>query len=405
MRRSWISFLFCALTTISGLSSAWGQTLLSMPTYRAVASEASDTWYILDSKWGFVSRFNLALSERLSGCDKAEGASLSALLALAPNRFGLNSAKALQALDACQPGLHSGSGAVVSQSEWLALMGAPLPTTLEKARAIAFRGAGLANDYDSAFWNADTQPSAGENARDVFTWGPARATVVDGCYIQKIVRRMTESVEGREALDRAFQEIPDGLSLLRTTRCQVARAAFTAFGADVTRRDSFRRAFNWLGAEPAARSAYDGVFLGPGGPWADRMASLYQVWAAAGRQPTEIDFAMFLELARGTPRLQPAQIAARAERLKAADPNPGAGRLAYINAMTYTNSASRSFGRGRMMSYVIDSIGEPHLAPADLMAWAEHSRNRASDVGLADTPYTPCEILPMLPSCPRGAQP
>lgn len=387
-------------TMLSGASSA--QTLLRQPAYRATADGPLQPWYVLDSKWGFVARFNLALADRLRNCAVADGDALSATLEIAPNRFGPVSRRALDALAACAPELRVSTEGSVGVADWRAIApGAALPTPMEKARAISYPGAGLASDYDDAFWNEDAAPSAGEAAQEVFTWGPAKATVVDGCFVQRVVRRVLTTPSGQAAVDRAFVENRGDLALLMEAGCASSGAAMAPIYADPVRREAFVLAVRALGSTDDGRAAYDGEYLGTDGPWARRIRAYYAVYAGARRAPTETDFAMFLELARGAPALSASDVAARTALVRSARGAPALARMALIDALSFASPAARSFARGRLMAYVIDGVGDAGLDAADLAAWAVHGRVRASDVGLDERPYLPCDVIPDVPGC-RG---
>lgn len=370
--------------------------LVRRPHYTEVGEDR--WWTVIDSRWGYVSRFNLALADRLAACAGEEPASQAAILRLAPNRFGAVAEESLRLLGTCEPRAVGNwrAGQPVTVALWRTIAPlSPLPTTIEKARAVTFRGSGIAYDYDVAYWTADAPREAAEPLREIFIWGPSRASVVDGCFVQRIVRSLDESPAGREVLERSFLEIPAGLAALRSRTCPANLATVQ----DETNRRQFRLALTRLGSTALGRQAYDSAYLGVGGPWAGKINRLYRIYQAADLRPTETDFAMFLELARGS-LLPEARVGPIGRGLKKASPEtPAQARRILASLLAPAGVATRDYELGRAVSYYIDGIGAANLSAEELGAWQRHSRLKASDVGLGEQAYLPCDMVQGIPGC------
>jgi hypothetical protein len=384
-------------------SAAVAEVILKQATYPVEREGERANALLIDSRWGFIQRFNTALVEQLQQCNKDDVQATTALLELGPHRFGENSLKAISYLKDCRPDINASiiEADQVSRELWTAVAPATtLPSVIEKAKAIAFAGAGPnARDYNLAFWNADARPELGEDPREVFTWGPAKATVVDGCFVQKILRTVAAKPNGSELLTTAFAQDPEALSIFLDASCDNKGAAFIKLGRDISRRNLTAKAFEFLGNNPVVRDAYDETYLRKGGPWFNRINDYYLLYKEADIQATETDFAFILELARGTP-LPLAEFAARAAKIRGSKPStPAEVRRGIVGLMKFSSPASRKFVQGRMVSYFIDGFGEDKLSGDEISAWRDHSRIRASNVGLSDEPFTPCEILPDLTIC------
>src|SRR5690606_4922912 len=128
--------------------------LISLPSYPA-AGEAR-RWRINDSQWGYIARFDAALAERLSACSDAEGR-VAAALRLFPHRFTIDSIHGLEQLEACDPHARFGAGnGEVTVAAWTYVTGgAPLPSVMERARAIVFRRSADTPDYDMTLWDLE----------------------------------------------------------------------------------------------------------------------------------------------------------------------------------------------------------------------------------------------------------
>jgi hypothetical protein len=402
MRSMKLVSALCAAVVATVDVPAFAQDILAPLVRRPHYSEEGvDRWWtVIDSRWGFVTRFNLALADSLDGCAGVDASRQAAIIRLAPNRFGSVAEEGLQILGSCDAKKIGDwrPGQPVTVGLWRRVApDQPLPTTIEKSRALNFRGAGIATDYDVAYWTADAPLEAAEPLREVFVWGPSRASVVDGCYVQRIIRTMANSSAGRSALEQSFNRLPDALASLRTRKCPADLGTFQN-DAD---KQAFRNAIMRVGATIAGREAYDAAYLGTGGPWAVKLARLYRIYQAADLKPTETDFAMFLELARGTP-LPESRVEALTRALRQAAPaSPAQARRALAHLLAPVTEAVRDYELGRSVSYYIDEIGQESLSFEELASWQRHGRVKASDVGLTESPYLPCDLVQELSDCTR----
>ncbi len=203
--------------TAPAAARAQSGTILLRPEYAP-----GRQWPIVDSRWGFVARFNVALADRLDACGKEDEMRQAALIRLALHRFGGVAEKGLELLATCDPKHMRDwrAGGPVTITLWGAIASeAGLPTVLKRTRAIAFRGAGLAADYDIAFWSADAPREADEPLGEVFIWGPSRASVASGCYVQRIVREIAARPGEVAMLVAVFADVPEGLEAMRMRSC------------------------------------------------------------------------------------------------------------------------------------------------------------------------------------------
>jgi hypothetical protein len=379
------------------------ETIVRVPIHLADenGNPVTRTFVIIDSKWGFIPKINLALAKAVSRCiasepSQSEEAGLPELLALAPQRFGDNSIRAVAVARSC--GVLPAASAdrlIFSDSDWKALLpNDPIPTVAQRSWAISLRGAGRSSDYDGVAFEVSGGPGDVERQYNM-QWGPGRATLDDGCYVQRILRDYGANELGQHQIKVAFAENQSLLELLDAP-CGTQTDALKTALADDTLREGISVALSTLARDPALRAAYDRAYLGVEGAWTARIGDYYKLYARAGLRPTQVDYAFFIELARSSRRLTENEISNRATRLKVLNPiDPASGRRALLSFM----ASPGEFLRGRAVAYWIDGVGEVNLTPDEKKDWIAHSRTRASDLGLTEEGFFPCHLLPRLREC------
>jgi len=399
--------------------------LIKAPAYKDLDG-VSKTFLLIDSKWGYISPFNIALASELRSCTKpsatAEEASdlegtsdLPELLELSPNRFGVAAVAAIDALRKCEglPATDTVIEKQVNEADWRRLLPeTPLPSVYARARTIAFRGAGRTSDYDGIVVGSSSravsivaEPALSATASAtpvpaiVLTWGPALAQTIEGCYVQRILARYYQTDGGAERYKTIFTDEAALGELLRAPCDPTNRDQLSAALQAADEKGVLKGLFADLATDAALRRAYDDAYLSESGPWKSRLTSFYKLYREAGYTPTEIDFAYFLDMARG---VIPDKKIDQALRQKFSTQGKGTAsqrRRVLFDLLSFQIPEQKRFLLGRSVSYWIDDVSETGLSLEERTAWLTHSRVRASDVGLTDQTFYPCEILPSLNEC------
>lgn len=426
--------LLCSMSPFDS-TMAWAQ-LIRAPTYEG-SDGVSKTFLLIDSKWGYISPFNVALASRLRECKDPSAMTedvrdLPELLELSPNRFGEAATTALITLRKCRslPATNGDSEKQVSDLDWQDLLpNTALPSIYMRARAIAFRGAGRTSDYDgitlaappfslgpevaspstpAATTSVTLTPPVSTPSMPVLTWGPALAQTTEGCYVQRILISYSQTSGGAKRLDAIFSDDSDAagdrnknLKDLLLSPCSSANSApLAAALQEAEERGVLKGFFADLATDPILRSTYDDAYLGDTGPWTLRLNSFYKLYQDAGYTPTEIDFAYFLDLLRGVIPKKKIDATLLKRFRSEGKLSPAKRRHLLFDLLSFRVVEQKNFLLGRAVSYWIDEDGEKGLPPDEKTAWLAHSRVRASDVGLSDqTSYYPCEILKSLERC------
>ena len=401
------------LVAALGLPTPTFAQLLRVPAFTELDAPDAKPFMVIDTKWGFVSQFNRALAQRLRQCGPQAGSSelrdLPELIELTPNRFGERAGAGVAQARRCGilPAMPVERETEVSSRDWGSLLpGKPLPTVLDRSKALAFRGAGRTADFDGVLLRRAVAPGANEGGPPVvhatLVWGPAAAVSDEGCYVQKILARYYATGEGRSRLTGVLTGASPLIPLLISDCTTQTKAALSAALVSADDSGDLRGYFADFAADPALRQIYQAAYLGPTGPWARRMVSFYEVYRRAHLKPTEIDFAFFLELARGSPLPADTDSPEIADFTARNYQSNAQARRAFFRLLKL-RPESREFLLGRSVSYWIDASSEAALTQEERVAWVAHSRVKASDVGLSDIPYAACDVLQELAHCKKVA--
>jgi peptidoglycan hydrolase-like protein with peptidoglycan-binding domain len=344
-----------------------------------------------DGKWGYVAQLQEGLNRQAAACgfDPIE----------ADGFYSKKTAAALQAAQAC---LNLPVTPDLTDIAFEHIAGAPAPSAATRARSIVRTLEGT--DYDHMEWNVCTK-WAGDRA-SVMTWGPYGKTLGWGGELLDLLRKLPP-----ETVDRAFREAGaqglDDLMSLRQARAGSkqafpgARALMERICTRKGQKAAWEDAFARLGAEPVVRSTYDEEIWGDGA-WFRKVADrLDASWRKAGLEPTEVDYAFFLDRAIhmgwGSARFKAVDAA-----LETAARAVGPGKLTNAQARFYVSHLVRAKAhpRDRMARDVVFLVdAEEELKP--LMAatpgwpqtwraaWARRSGLKASDAGLSDARAAP----------------
>lgn len=351
-------------------------------------------WTLIDSRYGFVARYSLALARELDACAGADP-SLAAMLRIAPHRVTAATVEALDQYQKCKP--LPGGGAAPAAFDRLAALepGRPPPTVFERARALALRASPLTPDYDRTFWDLTGDGHRRSADPDsLFTWGPWRATAGHGCTLQRVLGRLNDDAETRPPLAAAFDgELLAPLleGLLGNDGCRRAKALLQPLTRDAARSDALQLALAQLATSARVRAIYDDVFYGRGGVRLAPVEAYAAAWKAAGREITEMDAAFFLQRSLQTTKLTNAQV----QRFKAAAATAAAPwQLRRLASRTFNaeTPGARAFQTGYDVAMYIDGA-EGQLDRDEIDAWVAQSRLKAGDVGLQDKPVDICGVF------------
>lgn len=375
-------------------STAFADSVVArLPRYSVGQGDLERTWILVDSRWGYLPRYNLALARRLESCTNADP-STGAIVRIAPERFSATTAEALKVLAACLGTPVANTAAL--ENLFAQLLPEGQPTVLERAHVLASRASPLTPDYDRTFWDMTGDGHRRSADPDsLFTWGPYRATAGQGCTLQTVLVRLAADEQTASALREAFlPETPLLEGLLGVTGCSRARQLLQPLASDPTRRERLQLIFAQLADLARVREVYDQVFYGRNGKRLRRIQEYLAAWKAAGRDVvTEIDFAFFLERSLQYPALEPGAIA----KFAAAVPRgaePWQVRKIASEMFNFPQPGPRSYQSGRDATYFIDGALQRDDR-ADFTAWVAQSRVRAADVGLTDRPFKVCEVMPL----------
>jgi hypothetical protein len=393
-------WLTCAAPAAAGV-------LVRAPAYVNLSAQAR-TWRLTDSNWGFISPLSTAVARELETCKKVDPA-IAGPLQMSPNRLDKASAEALMALRSCRKRWFEKTTPAGAADEklWLKIVGQPVPSTLDRAKVIAFTAAPLTPDYDRTLWDWDR--GSGFTSADpaaIFSWGPYKSTAGHGCTFQRVLSVLAANPTTGPMVREAFAEEGPLLDRLidqsKPDWCAGAATILKPVFDDSERRENFRIIFAKLAGRPEIRAGYDGYFLGPDGYLGRRIARHYDLYARAGLAPTKMDFAYFLDRSLDYPPLTEAQIAELSARVRDGHMTNWQARRLIANVTPFSSPGARSYQIGRDAVYFVDALGQEGLDDTERASWIKNSRLKASDVGLTEEAYVPpCDVV-FLPTCPGG---
>ena len=211
-----------------------GETVISLPHYPSAG--AARPWFLSDSEWGYVARFEKALAEKLDECASAPPEA-AALLRSGASRFSQATLPALNAAKTCGIAI-DGDGSKISLKTWMAVTASPTPPAVfDRAKTIVFRRSPLTPDYSHTLWDYDRTVFR----ESVFTWGPMHATLGEGCTLVKFLGYLSQRTDLQDAMDFSFgsellPRVKAGRSLVRMVRLSWWEASMVALAGRPVRR-------------------------------------------------------------------------------------------------------------------------------------------------------------------------
>jgi len=349
---------------------------------------------IQDSKWGMGGALQQAINAWAPECGVEPIAQ--------DGFFGRATARAAYAVAICK-GVTLQDAASLTVKAWEAIVGAPAPSALVRARVLTHTLEGM--DYDRLDWNICSNRE--KDRASVLTWGPYGKTLGWGGELLAVLKRApaqrvlaafaAEGAEGAGAL--LALKTKQELGVTGPHRYPGARGLMERICAQPGQKAAWQRAFNRLGADPAVRHAYEEVAWGDDAWFRYVVERLARAWRDAGLQPTEVDQAFFVDrsihMGWGPSRFQAVEAALAAA--KAADPTGFTSAAArYAVAAAVAPNARPEDRVARDAIFLVDAAESLRGLPAK-GAWPAHWRAlwqrrsglSASDLGLSDARPAP----------------
>lgn len=352
---------------------------------------------IQGSKWGAIGALQEAVNAQALACG---------VTPVPRDGFlGRSTVEAVQAIAVCRGAAVDEPGAITATA-FLAVTGAAPPTAFARARMLTQTMEGT--DYDVLEWNVCADWRG--DAASVLTWGPHGKTLGWGGELLQVLRSVDSTrlkaafdAEGAIGLDRLLRLPARPISAQNRHRFPAARALIAEVCDAPGQKAAWTRAFARLGADPDIRAAYDAQAWGEAAWFRSVVDRLAQSWRAQGLEPTEVDFAFFLDRA--------IHMGWGAQRFAAVDRVLTQGSpLTNAEARFLIADAVRAGARpedrlARDAMFLIDA--EEELAP--LMAasrtwprgwknaWRTRANLSAADVGLSDSRPAPDWEDPVTP--------
>jgi hypothetical protein len=346
---------------------------------------------LFDGKFGKLAEAQTAISAALVRCGKAA--------IIVDGKFGNGTVVAVKALVACpeiQPHIPQNSAArqgAITVALWQALLpNSPVPSVEQRSQTLVLTYE--ATDYNRLEWNFcqnkplwspqnPTMPCFTNDPGSYITWGPRGATAGHGNEVQWIVWR----VEQRDAsiVDAAFGPEAATLRQLIPLNDSSARSLLCSIFADEQRRSSWTRAFQKFGESAVVRSMYDLHYLSTVSDGA-KMAKFYTLYEKLGLNPTEVDYAFFLD--RSTHSSPPSNVDSAAtkvqEWLNQKHVTKTSSNVRRAIAARFPTATQTKDRLGRDVAFFIDAVSEAGLTPAEREAWVSRGQLSAANVGLSD---------------------
>jgi hypothetical protein len=313
--------------------------------------------------------------------------------------YGRSTAEAAQAIAACLGSTNAGTADITVES-WQAVTGEAAPNALERARTLARTLE--STDYDQLEWNVCVQFKGDQGS--ILTWGPYGKTLGWGGEIMKVLTRLDPQTVKTVFAEEKAQGVEKLLALKTARQLKIeskdaypgARALMVSICKKPGQMDAWRAAFARLGAMPQVQATYEDVAWGDDAWFRYVVERLATSWRAAGLEPTEIDYAFFID--------RSIHMGWGENRFDAVD-KALADLKSCVTAQAFTNArarfavsdAVRAKARpddrlGRDAMFLVDA--EDNLADAMAQSptwpkrwktlWAKRSGIAASDVGLSD---------------------
>lgn len=349
---------------------------------------------IQDSKWGMVGALQKAINDWAGECGvepvERDG------------RFGPATAAAAQQVALCK-GVELADAAVLTGRAFEAIVGAPAPGALERARILTHTLEGM--DYDRLDWNICSNRE--KDRASVLTWGPYGKTLGWGGEMLGVLKRVdrrrvlavfeAEGARGGEAL--LGLKTKQELKVQSQHRYPGARALMERICAAPGQKGAWQRAFERLGADPAVRRAYQEVAWGDEAWFRYVVERLNRAWRDAGLEPTEVDHAFFVDrsIHMGWGNIRFAAVEQALARAKAADPAGFSSAKARFAVAAAVAPKARPEDRvARDAIFLVDAAEELGGLPAKgawpanwRALWLRRSGLSAADLGLSDARPAP----------------
>ena len=347
--------------------------------------------HLFDGKFGKVAEAQAAISAALIRCGRTPIA--------VDGVFGNGTAAAVRRLAACPeikaqlpPDSLAHQGAI-TRSVWKAVLpNSAVPSVEQRAQTLVLTYE--ATDYDDLEWNFcqnrplwspqnPSMPCFTNDPRSYITWGPRGATAGHGKEIQWILWRVDQ--RDTSIIDTAFGTDASRLRQLISLNDAAARRLLCSIYADKSTRDSWTQAFQKIGKSPLVHSMYDLHYLSSASDGA-KMATFYRLYEKLGVEPTEIDYAFFLD--RATHSSPPSNLDSASKKIQDWLEEQGAARtpsnVRRAFAAKFPTANQRQDRLGRDVAFFIDAVSESGLTQQERQAWRQRGQLSAANVGLSD---------------------
>ncbi len=389
----------------AALIMVWGFSAPSAPREAALDANAillrlapdANQRILQDSKWGMVGRLQEGINARALECGVAP--------VKQDGLFGAATAEAARQIAACRGAPAEIEGAHLTVEAWNAITGQPAPDAIVRARTLARTME--ATDYDRLEWNICVRFTGDQGS--VLTWGPYGKTLGWGGEIMSVLKRIDpDTVRTVFAAENA--KGADRLLALKTARelgsnsrhaYPGARALMASLCKQKGQMRAWERAFARLGAMPEVQAAYEDVAWGDSAWFRYVVERLSRSWREAGLEPTEVDFAFFIDrsihMGWGEARFA-AVNAALAEAKSCAAPGAFTNARARLAVADRVRAKAREEDRlSRDVMFLVDAEAElavpmaasPTWPAAWKAMWARRAGISTADVGLSDARAAP----------------
>lgn len=292
----------------------------------------------------------------------------------------------------------------------------PIPTVVQRAYILA--GGNEATDYTDIEFNLGTTDPG------ILTWGPQGATSGQAFQVQRILQKI--DANNPNLINAAFDTEAPAIRRFASTKTE---ATATLIVQDVmnkiSRKASWVKGFSKLGESVTARAIYDSIMNAKGtAGMPEAIADFYRSYWSQCWQPTEVDYAFFLDRAiqmdiRQTKTDAAIAAVVNAETRLKKSFSPALRRRAISANFQGMNSSMVGDRLARDVVFYIDAIPEadltdaslfelrsdPKTKPAQLTAeieqWKKRTGQKASDFGLTDARYAavPDKLANKEPAC------
>lgn len=352
---------------------------------------------IQDSKWGPIGQLQAAIDQRASACGVTAVAR--------DGRFSRATAEAARAIAACRGAGLSANDRHLTVEAWQAITGQSPPDALARAQTLTRTMED--GDYDHLEWNVCVKYTG--DVGSVLTWGPYGKTLGWGGELLGVLHRLDRAVvigafaaEGANGADALLAlETAHQLGEDSSHTYPGARALMEGVCKQPGQMAAWSRAFARLGAMPEVQAAYEDAAWGDKAWFRHVVERLDNIWRSAGLQPTEVDFAFFLDrsihMGWGETRFAAVGAALAEARACTAPGHFTNARARLVVADLVRAKAQPDDRLARDVMFLIDDEKSLRQAMAASPTWPTNWKKlwkartgiAASDVGLSDTRPAP----------------